>query len=73
MASAHDAYIYKERAGIAANEFLRCLQEAEDGPKDTAIRWLVVLNDCEKLALQLQGQSSSANVMNGMPSLKRQM
>ena len=43
------------------------------GPKDTAIRWVVVLNDCEKLALQLQGQSASANMMNGKPSLKRKM
>jgi hypothetical protein len=65
MASAHDADIYKEGAGITANEFLLCLQEAEDGSKGTAIRWLVVLNDCEQLALQLQGHSASANMMNG--------
>jgi hypothetical protein len=73
MASAHDADIYKEGAGIAANEFLLCLQEAGDGPKDTAIRRVVVLKDCEKLALQLHELSASVNVMNGKPSLKRKM
>ncbi len=51
MVSAWDADIYnKEGTGVPANEFLRCLQEADNRPEEAAGRWAVVLNDQEKLA-----------------------
>jgi len=61
----------RSRSGIPANEFLQSLQEAEGGAEETAVRWAVVINDCEKMALQLQGLPAAANVLNGKPSLRR--
>jgi hypothetical protein len=72
IVSARDADIFSgDGAGVPANEFLRCLKESEQGPEDAAVRWAVILNDAEKLALQLQGLPASANVLNGKPPLKR--
>jgi hypothetical protein len=72
LVASSDADIFnRDGTGIPANEFLRSLQEAEGGPEEVAIRWAVVLNDCEKMALQLQGLPAAANVLNGKPSLRR--
>jgi hypothetical protein len=72
LIAARDADVYnKDGSGIPANEFLQCLQEAEGGAEETAVRWAVVINDCEKMALQLQGLPAAANVLNGKPSLRR--
>jgi hypothetical protein len=46
-------------------------KEAENGPEEAAVRWAVVLNDCEKLALKLQGLPAGANLLNRKPILKR--
>jgi hypothetical protein len=40
MVLVRDADIYnKEGTGVPANEFLRCPKEAENGPKEAAVRW----------------------------------
>jgi hypothetical protein len=72
LVASRDADVYsKDGSGIPTNEFLQCLQEAEGGVEETAVRWAVVINDCEKMALQLQGLPAAANVLNGKPSLRR--
>lgn len=58
-------------AGVPAAEFLKRVQEAEEGAEMAAMRWAVMLADSGKLVLHLQGLPASAAVLNGKPSLKR--
>jgi len=71
LAASRDLAIFDEHgAEIPAAEFLRRLKSSDDGPLG-AIRWCIVLNDSERLSLQLQGLPSSASTLMGKPSLKR--
>ncbi len=68
LVSARDASVLdKEGAGIPASEFLKMIEQAEDGPASAAARWAVLLGDNEKLCLQLQGLPAAAAVLNGKP------
>ncbi len=70
--AARDATIHDNNgAGIPAAEFLRLLDEAEDGDAQAALRWAVTLNERGRLAAQLQGLPASAAALNGKPSYKR--
>ncbi len=72
IVSARDATINDNNgAGIPAAEFLRLLDEAEDGDAQAALRWAVTLNERGRLAAQLQGLPASAAALNGKPSYKR--
>jgi hypothetical protein len=72
IVSARDASILDSNgAGIPAAEFLRLLDEAEDGDAQAALRWAVTLNERGRLAAQLQGLPASAPALNGKPSYKR--
>ena len=72
IVSARDATIHDNNgAGIPAAEFLRLLDEAEDGDAQAALRWAVTLNERGRLAAQLQGLPASAAALDGKPSYKR--
>jgi hypothetical protein len=72
IVSAGDASILDSNgAGIPAAEFLRLLDDAEEGDAQAALRWAVVLNERGRLAAQLQGLPASAAALNGKPSYKR--
>jgi hypothetical protein len=60
LVSARDASVLdSEGAGIPASEFLKLIEQAEEGPVSAASRWAVILGD-ERLCLQLQGLPAAA-------------
>jgi hypothetical protein len=52
-------------AGIPAEEFLRTLEDPENGKESAAVRWAVRLSANEKLVIQLHGLPAAAAVLNG--------
>ncbi len=61
LVSARDASVLdSEGAGIPASEFLKLIEQAEEGSASAAARWAVVLGDNERLCLQLQGLPAAA-------------
>jgi hypothetical protein len=72
IVSCRDASVFDaEGAGIPAEEFLRTLEDLDNGQGAAAIRWAVRLSDNEKLVIQLHGLPAAAAVLNGNPSYKR--
>jgi hypothetical protein len=67
-----DASVFDaDGAGIPADEFLKTLEDPDNGKEAAAVRWAVRLSDNEKLAIQLHGLPAAAAVLNGKPSYKR--
>jgi len=72
IVSCRDASIFDSAgAGIPADEFLRLLEDPENGKEAAAVRWAVRLSASEKLVIQLHGLPAAAAVLNGKPSYKR--
>ncbi len=72
VVSCRDASIFDNAgAGIPAEEFLRLLEDPENGKEAAAVRWVVRLSASEKLVIQLHGLPTAAAVLNGKPSYKR--
>jgi hypothetical protein len=70
--SCRDASVFDDKgAGIPADEFLRLLEDPDNGKEAAAVRWAVRLSDSEKLVIQLHGLPAAAAVLNGKPSYKR--
>jgi hypothetical protein len=69
IVSCRDASIFDNRgAGIPAEEFLRLLEDPENGKEAAVVRWAVRLRASEKLVIQLHGLPAAAAVLNGKPS-----
>ena len=72
LVASRDAWVLdKDGNGVPAAEFLRRVQESEEGPEMAAMRWAVMLTDSGRLVLHLHGLPASAAILNGKPSLKR--
>ena len=72
IVSCRDASAFDDKgAGIPADEFLRLLEDLDNGKEAAAVRWAVRLSDSEKLVIQLHGLPAAAAVLNGKPSYKR--
>jgi hypothetical protein len=72
IVSCRDASVFDDKgAGIPADEFLRLLEDPDNGKEAAAVRWAVRLSDSEKLVIQLHGLPAAAAVLNGKPSYKR--
>jgi hypothetical protein len=56
IVSCRDASVFDDKgAGIPAEEFLRLLEDPDNGQEAAAVRWAVRLSDNEKLVIQLHG------------------
>jgi hypothetical protein len=72
VVACRDASVFDaDGAGIPADEFLKTLEDPDNGKEAAAVRWAVRLSDNEKLAIQLHGLPAAAAVLNGKPSYKR--
>ncbi len=72
IVSCRDALVFDDKgAGIPADEFLRILEESDNGQGAAAVRCADRLSDSEKLVIQLHGLPAAAAVLNGKPSYKR--
>ena len=72
IVSCLDASVYNNGgAGIPAEEFLRILEDPENGKEAAAVRWAVRFSASKKLVIQLLGLPAAAEVLKGKPSNKR--
>jgi hypothetical protein len=72
VVASRDASVLDETGSeVPASRFLKRVKEAEEGPEVGSIRWAVMLNDCARLSIQLQGLPATAATLCGKPSLKR--
>jgi len=71
IVSCRDASVFDaDWAGIPAEEFLRTLDDPDNGQEAAAVRWAVRLSDNERLVIQLHGLPAAAAVLNGSPRTK---
>ena len=72
IVAARNATVFDDKGtGIPHAEFLRRACDEDDVPIPAAFRWGLMLSECGKFVLQLQGLPGVAATLNGKPSFKR--
>ena len=73
VASREAEVLDADGGGVPAREFLRLINEDESDAviPGASVRWALVINDADCLAVQLQSLPASAATLNGKPALKK--